>query len=61
MTSTDGVTALSAGLPRNEVREIKGGSHMLLLEYPEEVAQAIKQFIAELPDSLTAWIECCES
>ena len=45
MTSAEGVAALSTGLPRAEVREIKGGSHMLLLEHPEEVAQAIRQFL----------------
>jgi pimeloyl-ACP methyl ester carboxylesterase len=45
VTSAEGVTALSTGLPRSEVREIKGGSHMLLLEHPDEVAQAIRQFL----------------
>src|SRR2546422_10352405 len=45
VTSTDGVTALSAGLPRNEVHEIKGGSHMLLLERPEEAARVIRDFL----------------
>jgi pimeloyl-ACP methyl ester carboxylesterase len=45
VTSAEGLAALSAGLPQAEVREIKGGSHMLLLEHPEEVAQAIRQFI----------------
>jgi pimeloyl-ACP methyl ester carboxylesterase len=45
VTSAEGVTALSTGLPRSEVREIKGGSHMLLLERPDEVAQAIRQFL----------------
>jgi hypothetical protein len=37
VTSAEGVTALSMRLPRSEVREIKGGSHMLLLEHPQEV------------------------
>ena len=37
--------ALSDGLGNREVREIKGGSHMLLLEHPEEVAKAIRDFI----------------
>jgi len=45
VTSPDGVTSLSTGLPKSEVREIKGGSHMLLLEHPDEVAQAIRQFL----------------
>jgi len=38
-------TALSGGLPRSEVQEIKGGSHLLLLEHPEEVAQGILRLI----------------
>jgi len=45
VTSTEGLTALANGLPSREVREIKGGSHMLLLEHPEEVAVAIRDFI----------------
>jgi pimeloyl-ACP methyl ester carboxylesterase len=45
VTSAEGLAALSTGLPRVEVREIKGGSHMLLLEHPEEVAQAIRRFL----------------
>jgi pimeloyl-ACP methyl ester carboxylesterase len=45
VTSPEGVMALSTGLPRSQVRQIKGGSHMLLLEHPEEVAQAIRHFI----------------
>lgn len=50
VTSAEGVAALSDGLPNREVREIRGGSHMLLLEHPEEVSQAIREFIrARLP------------
>lgn len=50
VTSAEGLMALSAGLPRNHVREIKGGSHMLLLEHPEQVAEAIREFLrARLP------------
>ena len=50
VTSAEGVAALSDGLPNREVREIRGGSHMLLLEHPEEVSQAIRDFIrAHLP------------
>jgi len=50
VTSAEGVAALSDGLPNREVREIRGGSHMLLLEHPEEVSQAIREFIrAHLP------------
>ena len=45
VTSAEGITALSMGLPRSEVREVEGGSHMLLLERPEEAAQAIRQFL----------------
>ena len=45
VTSTEGLTALANGLPSREVREIKGGSHMLLLEHPQEVAVAIRDFI----------------
>jgi len=45
VTSADGVAALSSGLLNREVREINGGSHMLLLEHPEEVAGAIRDFL----------------
>jgi len=45
VTSAEGLTALSDRLPSREVREINGGSHMLLLEHPEEVARAIRDFI----------------
>jgi pimeloyl-ACP methyl ester carboxylesterase len=45
VTSAEGVTALSTGLPSCEVREIKGGSHMVLLEHPDEVARTIRQFL----------------
>jgi len=45
VTSTEGLAALANGLPSREVREIKSGSHMLLLEHPQEVAVAIRDFI----------------
>src|SRR2546430_2528697 len=45
VTSTEGLVALANGLPSREVREIKGGSHMILLEHPREVAVAIRDFI----------------
>ncbi|MFQ5946849.1 MAG: alpha/beta fold hydrolase [Anaerolineae bacterium] len=45
VTSTEGLMALANGLPSCEVREIKGGSHMLLLERPEEVVGAVRDFI----------------
>lgn len=45
VTSAEGLAALSSGLPGCQVRELKGGSHMLLLEHPEEVARAIREFI----------------
>jgi pimeloyl-ACP methyl ester carboxylesterase len=45
VTSVDGTAALSNGLPNREVREIKDGSHMLLLEHPQDVAAAVRDFI----------------
>jgi pimeloyl-ACP methyl ester carboxylesterase len=45
VTSSGGLTSLSTGLQSSQVLEIKGGSHMLLLEYPQEAALAIRQFI----------------
>ena len=45
VTSDDGVAALSSGLPTNELRAIRGGSHMLLLENPQDVAYAIRHFL----------------
>jgi pimeloyl-ACP methyl ester carboxylesterase len=45
VTSAEGLMALSNGLPNREVREITGGSHMLLLEHPEEVAVDIRDFV----------------
>ena len=45
VTSADGLAALSNGLPNREVREINDGSHMLLLEHPEEVAAAVRDFL----------------
>jgi pimeloyl-ACP methyl ester carboxylesterase len=38
--------AALAGLPDREVREIKDGSHMLVLEHPEEVAALIRNCIS---------------
>ena len=50
VTSAEGLTALVEGLPNREVREVKGGSHMLLLEHPQQVAQIIGDFLrAHLP------------
>jgi pimeloyl-ACP methyl ester carboxylesterase len=48
VTSAEGLAALSGGLPNCQVREVKGGSHMLLLEHPEEVAQLIRDFVQAL-------------
>jgi pimeloyl-ACP methyl ester carboxylesterase len=45
VTSPEGLTALVDGLPNNELREIKGGSHMLLLEQPEHAAETIRDFV----------------
>jgi len=35
VTSAEGTADLSNGLSNREVQEIKGGSHMLLLEHPK--------------------------
>jgi pimeloyl-ACP methyl ester carboxylesterase len=45
VTSSEGLTALTDGLRDHELREIKGGSHMLLLEQPEQAANAIRDFL----------------
>ncbi len=45
VTSAEGIAALAAGLPSREVREIEGGSHMLLLERPEAVADVVRDFV----------------
>ena len=45
VTSPEGIADLTTGLPHNEVREIKGGSHMLLLEEPKAAAQVIREFL----------------
>jgi pimeloyl-ACP methyl ester carboxylesterase len=45
VTSSEGLVGLAAGLPNHEVREIAGGSHMLLLEYPETIAATARDFI----------------
>jgi pimeloyl-ACP methyl ester carboxylesterase len=45
VTSAEGMTALAEGLPNRQLREIKGGSHMLLLEHPEVVARIIREFL----------------
>lgn len=44
-SSPDGLKALGQRLPRCELREIEGGSHLLLLEYPQEIAAAVRDFI----------------
>jgi pimeloyl-ACP methyl ester carboxylesterase len=44
VTSTEGLNALAEGLRDCEIREIKGGSHMLVLEHPEEVAAVVRDF-----------------
>jgi len=50
VSTPDGTAALADGLPNRELREIKDGSHMLLLEHPEETAQTIREFLrAHLP------------
>jgi len=45
VSSPEGLADLQRRLPRCEVREIPGGSHLLLLEYPERVAKAIREFL----------------
>jgi pimeloyl-ACP methyl ester carboxylesterase len=45
VSTAEGTAALADGLPDRELREIKGGSHMLVLEHPEEVAALIRHFI----------------
>jgi pimeloyl-ACP methyl ester carboxylesterase len=45
VTSDDGMKDLSSGLATNQIREIAGGSHMLLLEQPEEAAAVIREFL----------------
>ena len=45
VTSAEGTADLSNGLPNREVQEIKGGSHMLPLEHPKEVAAAVRDWI----------------
>jgi pimeloyl-ACP methyl ester carboxylesterase len=50
VSTAEGTAALADGLPNRELREIKGGSHMLVLEHPEETAQTIRDFLrAHLP------------
>jgi len=50
VSTPEGTAALADALPDRELREIKGGSHMLLLEHPEEAPQTIREFlVAHLP------------
>jgi pimeloyl-ACP methyl ester carboxylesterase len=43
--SAEGVVDLQRGLPHCEAREIEGGSHMVLLEYPEVLAASVRDFL----------------
>jgi pimeloyl-ACP methyl ester carboxylesterase len=45
VSTAEGTAALAEGLPDRELREIKGGSHMLVLEHPEEVAALVRHFL----------------
>lgn len=45
VSSPEGLADLQRRLPRCGVREISGGSHLLLLEYPELVAKTIREFL----------------
>jgi len=50
VSTAEGAAALADGLPDRELREMKGASHMLVLEHPEEAAQTIRAFLrAHLP------------
>jgi len=44
-SSAEGLAELQRGLPDCEIREIDDGSHMVLLEYPEATAAAIRDFL----------------
>ena len=44
-SSLKGLATLQRGLPDGKMREIDGGSHMVLLEYPEATAAAIRDFL----------------
>ena len=48
VTTPEGIDALANGLSDREIREIDGGSHMLLLEQPGVVADAIRQFVSRV-------------
>ena len=45
VTSAEGIATLAEGLANHEIREVKRGSHMLVLEHPEEVAATVRDFI----------------
>ena len=45
VTTPEGIRALAEGLPKREIREIEGGSHMLLLEDPDVVVSAVRDFL----------------
>jgi pimeloyl-ACP methyl ester carboxylesterase len=45
VTSAEGIAALKSGLPDHEIREISGGSHMLLLEQPDVAAVTVRDFL----------------
>ena len=50
VSTEEGTAALADGLPDRKLRDIKDGSHMLLLEPPEEAAQTMREFLrAHLP------------
>jgi pimeloyl-ACP methyl ester carboxylesterase len=46
VSTAEGTAPLVDGLPHREFVEIKAGSHMLVLEHPEEVAAIIRRFIS---------------
>jgi pimeloyl-ACP methyl ester carboxylesterase len=45
VSTEEGTAALADGLPDRELHEIKDGSHMLLLEHPEEAARSVREFL----------------
>lgn len=45
VTSAEGTSALTGGLPDHELQEVAGGSHMLLLEHPDVAAELIRDFL----------------
>jgi 3-oxoadipate enol-lactonase len=45
VATPEGIADLQRGLPHCRVTEVAGGSHLLLLERPAEVAALIQEFL----------------